>query len=389
MKVWILTNTPSPYQVEFLSALRADGRCVPSVRFFRGKHRGETWRPAPGQDLEGRVLRGFGPSTWSDAFRLHPAALRECLRGPWDLYVLSGQYTSFTFVACALLLSWRRKPWVMWLEQPWPEDYRPAWTRSISARSGAARAVRRRVLAMLIRRTQRMFCIGTAAVEAYRGLGAPDDKLELLPYCCDTDRYASPDPAAVERVRKGFSLHGKTVFLFSGQLIERKGVDVLLDAFAELAGPHDQAVLIVLGDGPLRNRLAERVPEPCRSRVHFAGHLPQEDLPAYFGAADVFVLPSRHDGWGVVVNEACGAGLPVLATDAAGAARDLVRDGENGFVVPRDDAAQLRERMEFLLKHPEQRKAFGRRSREILRDFSLPRGVERFCAGAEKTLGGR
>ena len=387
MNVWLLTNTPSPYQVELLSAIERDNRCRLDVRFMRQVHRGATWQPGPTPPFAFRVLGGIGPSWWSDAFRLHPRALAECLFGRQDLFVLSGQYTSFTFAACALALTMRRKPWAMWLEQPWPEDYRPAWTRSVSARSGIVRTIRERFLASLLRHTRRVFCIGTAAVEAYRRQGADPAKLACMPYCCDTSRYAQADEAAVRSVRARYALDGKTVFLFSGQLIERKGVDVLLRAFAELTASRSDMALLLLGDGPLRQSLEASVPAFCRHLVHFAGHVEQADLPAHFHAADVFVLPSRHDGWGVVVNEACAAGLPVIVTAAAGASRDLVADGRNGFIVPRDDVAALRGRMLHFLEKPADIRQYGGQSKQIVAALSLENAARTFCENARLASG--
>ncbi len=384
MNVWLLTNTPSPYQVEFLSAIQRTGRCSLEVRFMRQVHRGELWQPAGDPGFRFRVPRGIGPSTWSDAFRLHPSAIAECLTGRFDRYVLSGQYTSLTFVACSMLLHARRKPCVLWLERPWPEDYRPEWTRSVAARSPAASAARRRILSGLLRRATRIFGIGSAAVEAYRALGADPRRLVSIPYHCDTSRFAAADPRDVEEIARRHALAGKTVFLFSGQLIERKAVDVLLRAFEELAASRPDAALLVLGDGPLRQRLESSVAPACRNRVHFAGHVPQEKLPSYFHAADVFVLPSRHDGWGVVINEACGAGLPVIAADTVSAARDLVADGRNGFLVPRDDVGRLREKMAALAGDEGMRRRFGGESRRMAEQCSLGAGAAAFCKHLEE-----
>ena len=78
-----------------------------------------------------------------------------------------------------------------------------------------------------------------------------------------------------------------------------------------------------------------------RARIEYAGFQPPEELPRLFARADVFILPSRYDGWGVVVNQAIGAGLPVICSDAAGAGHDLVEPGVNGLRFPAGDVAAL------------------------------------------------
>ena len=386
MNVWLLTNTPSPYQVELFTAIQRTGRCDLDVRFMRQVHRGRPWQAGPNPPFRFKALRGIGPSVWSDAFRFHPGALGECLFGKYDLFVLSGQYTSLTFVACAVLLTLRRKSWAMWLEQPWPEDYRPEWTRSVSAKSGLLRSVRNRALSWLLRHTHRVFCIGTAAMEAYQRRGASLSKLTCIPYCCNTNRYHRAEEAAVCAIREKYNLENKTVFLFSGQLIERKGVDVLLRAFEEVTLSRHDTALLILGDGPLHDPLAASVSTNNRGSIHFIGHVEQTELPAYFHAAHVFVLPSRHDGWGVVINEACAAGLPVIATTTTGAARDLVVDGFNGFLLPRDDRTGLAKKMLFFLSNPEQICVFGDRSREKITAFSVEHGAEIFCQNVLSTI---
>ena len=381
MNIWLLTNTPSPYQMELLSAIHDQGRCGMNVRLMLDKHRGMTWQP-PHTAFPVQIMRGIGPGE----YRLHPSALGEALFGHFDLFVLSGHYTSPTFLGCALLLSLRQKPWAVWLERPWPEDYRPGWTRSVAARSRAARAARRAVLRMLLRLTRRAFCIGTAALEVYEMLGAPRRKLGVVPYCCDIARYEDVAPKAIERVRRGLDLRGKITFLFSGQLIERKAVDVLLNAFNRLAGERQDVALVLLGDGPLRSSLQALVPPAHHGRIHFSGHVAYTDIPAYFKAADVFVFPSRHDGWGVVINEACAASLPIVTTNAVGAARDLVVDGYNGFVLERDDTEAFYRKMKHLAENPAQARVMGERSHEIVQKFSLPAGVDLFCENVEAAL---
>lgn len=386
MRLWILTNTPSPYQVEFFRSIQASGRCELEVRFMRLVHRGEQALDGGDAGFPYRELRGAGPRKWRDEFRVHPEALREVARERRDLFVLSGHYTSITFILCALILTVLRKPWVMWLEQPWPADYRPVWATRKSVRSPVARVARQALLKTLLRMTRGVFCIGSAAAEAYRRMGAPERKLHLLPYHCDVERFARVDEREPARIRARLGFLDKMVFLYSGALIERKGVDLFLAAFQDLAPRHPNIAAVIIGDGPMRETLGRSVRTDLAPRVHFAGHVPQADLPAWFGAAKVFVFPSRHDGWGVVLNEACGAGLAIIATDSVGAARDLVRHGENGFVVPRDDKQRLVEAMLAFIGQPGLVDIYGKRSREIAASFTLERGVHQLLASATATL---
>ena len=122
-------------------------------------------------------------------------------------------------------------------------------------------------------------------------------------------------------------------FLFCGQMIHRKGIDVLLTAFDRLVRDNPSVVLGMVGREADVTDHISTLPEAVSSRIQLHGFRQIDELPEYFARADVFVLPSRHDGWGVVINQAMAAGLPIISTDQVGAADDLIEDGKNGFIV--------------------------------------------------------
>ncbi|MGE4003830.1 MAG: glycosyltransferase family 4 protein [Planctomycetaceae bacterium] len=375
IRVWLLTNAPSPYQSELFSAIADRSDIDLEVRF---QQPGSPAGQAATRRYASRVMCSISPSFFPEEFQLHPRAVWECAGGRSDCYVLSGIYTNITFLLCATVLTLRRIPWVVWFERPHPgaragASWSPRW-----AKSAPVRWLRNVVLFCIFRCVHRMICIGTAAREEYAARGLPLDRLDVLPYCCDIQRYAHAETASVETVRTRLGFAGKTIFLFSGQMTARKGVDTLLAAFHKVVADHPNAALLLLGDGPCRADYEASITAPLRACVHFAGHVPQAELPGYFLAADVFVFPSRHDGWGVVINEACAAGLPILTTHQTGAARDLVEHGRSGFVMECDDVESFAAAMRHMLDHPDVRRVFGRRSHELVEQFSPEKGAERF-----------
>ena len=108
-------------------------------------------------------------------------------------------------------------------------------------------------------------------------------------------------------------------------------------------------------------------------------------LPEIFAAADIFVLPSRHDGWGVVVNEALGAGLPIIVSDRVGA-RDLVENGCNGFVTTAGDIDSLASALLKLGRSGDLRKSFGRSSAERAAHWDVDEGVRRWVELSDQVL---
>jgi glycosyltransferase involved in cell wall biosynthesis len=148
-------------------------------------------------------------------------------------------------------------------------------------------------------------------------------------------------------------------------MIERKGVDLLLTAFCRMVEAGQRLTLTLVGREAELPQMLKGLPAEVRERISYAGFQAPEALPRFFAEADVFVLPSRYDGWGVVVNQALGAGLPVVCSDAVGAAEDLVIPGENGYVFPSGDAAALQAALEAVTGEAGRIASFSARSLEL------------------------
>src|SRR6266404_1499463 len=114
-----------------------------------------------------------------------------------------------------------------------------------------------------------------------------------------------------------------------------------------------------------------------KARIQYEGFQSPENLPAYFAQADVFVLPSRHDGWGVVVNQALAAGLPIIASDAVGAGLDYVENGINGVNVHAGCVDALYDAMKILVKDPKMTLRWGMESRDRARTLTPESGADK------------
>ncbi|MEX2454894.1 MAG: glycosyltransferase family 4 protein, partial [Rhodospirillaceae bacterium] len=134
--------------------------------------------------------------------------------------------------------------------------------------------------------------------------------------------------------------------------------------------------LLIAGDGELRAELEALAADAPEGSVRFLGFRGQTELPPLYDICDVFVLPSDTEPWGLVTNEAMNAGRPVIATTEVGAARDLVADGDNGFVVQPGDIDALSGALLKLFSDPELRARMGRRSLEIVGAWSFREDVE-------------
>ena len=140
-------------------------------------------------------------------------------------------------------------------------------------------------------------------------------------------------------------IEAKQLVLYVGRFIPGKGVDTLLRAGAELPAG---AALVAVGGQPTQEYSAMQQ-QLNLSNVFYVNHADKETVKKYYLAADVFVLPTRGDTWGLVINEAMAAGLPVITTKKCVAGLELIEDDENGYLIDVDDAAALADRICHLL----------------------------------------
>ncbi|KJS63622.1 glycosyltransferase family 4 protein [Streptomyces rubellomurinus] len=171
-------------------------------------------------------------------------------------------------------------------------------------------------------------------------------------------------------VRRRLGLADRPVVVCVSRLVPRKGQDTLIEAMPQILADVPDAVLLIVGGGPYRADL-EKLADArgVRASVRFTGSVPWEELPAHYGAGDVFAMPCRTrrggldvEGLGIVYLEASATGLPVVAGDSGGAP-DAVLEGETGYVVPGGSAAAAAERIVRLLRDEELRRSMGEAGR--------------------------
>lgn len=186
----------------------------------------------------------------------------------------------------------------------------------------------------------------------------PDMPQFLMPYAVDNAYFAQRTAAAYpDKLRAELQLEpGRPIILFASKLQTRKHADHLLEAYARLCAtaPNRLPYLLIVGDGEERATLESRARELALDGVRFLGFRNQSELPGFFAISDVFVLPSRHEPWGLIVNEAMAAGCAVIVSNEVGSHADLVTDGVEGFVFPVGDIEALTAALAQVVSSPEQ-----------------------------------
>jgi glycosyltransferase involved in cell wall biosynthesis len=202
-----------------------------------------------------------------------------------------------------------------------------------------------------------------------RTLGMADARLGLFHNVVDNNFFCSG--ALNIRAQRTASELGLPAqyFLFAGRLAPEKNIEGLLEAFASYQHRGGSWSLVIVGDGPLRADLQVRA-APF-ANVHFAGFQRAADLVSYYAFAGCFVLPSIREPWGLVVNEAMAAGLPIIVSSRCGCADDLIEQGGNGFVFDAADSAALANYMyRVSTLSQEERDRMGQRSLDIISRYS-------------------
>lgn len=223
--------------------------------------------------------------------------------------------------------------------------------------------------------------IGSAAAAHLARFSISAERCFPSPYCIDTDFFEAQVQGAQRthcRTSLGFGAEN-TVLLFSGKLIPRKAPALLLEAAARLPA---ETMVVLLGDGELRPGLERRFRPLLGRRLLMPGFVNQSELAPYFAAADVFVLPSRFETWGLVANEAMQFGLPVVLSTGVGCRHDLAV-GESARLVFREgDPHALRERIAWLMSHRDAATRMGVEGRQrVLGPFSAQTAYEGLARG--------
>jgi glycosyltransferase involved in cell wall biosynthesis len=226
--------------------------------------------------------------------------------------------------------------------------------------------------------------IGTANARYWRHYLGHAMPQFLMPYAVDNAffaRRAQEAAAGEEQLRLELGIEpGHPVILFASTLQQRKHCDHLVEAYAALLRDHDSSgykpYLVIVGDGEERANLEARCRDLGLTNVRFAGFQNQSVLPRYFHIADVFVLPSRHEPWGLIVNEAMAAGCPVIVSSDVGSGPDLVTNGVEGYSYPVGDILALTSALSRVLASPETAAAMGEAAQRRIAGWSFEEDVQ-------------
>ena len=218
---------------------------------------------------------------------------------------------------------------------------------------------------------QRIICISPSVLARHSSRsGLRESCYTVIPNGVDLSAYARSDEVRVRLRRQWGMGDEQALAVFAGRLVEEKGIETLLGVMSHLASRGQPVHLVVAGDGPLRDVVENYARHGEGGRYcHVLGHV--RDMPPVLSAADMFISPSRGEGFGLAVVEAMAASLPVAGTNVTGT-RDVVISGRTGLLVPVDDVVALADAVSRLAGDEPLRRRLGRAGqRRARRHFNI------------------
>jgi glycosyltransferase involved in cell wall biosynthesis len=353
LKVLIWTNMPTHHQADFFDALRDAGIDL-AVHYYDSMD-------------ENRIKQGWHVYEELPRGEHFVCSLKEAFEVCPDwrerTHIVTG-YRAGILRELVKILVHMRVAWVHWSE---PAHKGLRWWATYPIK---------RWYATKVNYSARTACaIGVLAEKDFIAWGIKPDKIRFLPYAANGISISNE----LDQQIAEFASKTELSFLYLGSLSKRKGTDILLSAFAELVVQNPKAGLILVGrdsndfDYP---RMAERL--GIAGQVLFRGTVQSDLIGHVLSCAQVLVLPSRFDGWGMVINEAASAGKAIIATSSCGASYHLIEEGRNGYMIQSGNVKALADRMGIYCKNPELSRKHGDHSKMIFSDFTPERNAKRF-----------
>jgi glycosyltransferase involved in cell wall biosynthesis len=213
---------------------------------------------------------------------------------------------------------------------------------------------------------------GLSNEEFYKFYGVSESKMSRLYFSWGYEKILLKTKELKlkrEEIRKSLNVDkDDIVILYVGRLAKEKNPDILLNAFSKINKKNVK--LFFVGDGPLRKEIEQKIKNLRTKNVSILGFQSRDNVLIFYALADILVLPSNAETWGIVVNEAMCFGLPVILSDKVGAGADMVKDNCNGFIFESKNVNSLTDKLEEFLSLPQEKASlFSKRSKEIIEDW--------------------
>ena len=331
MKILFLTNIPSPYRVDFFNELGRSVELTVVCERAGDRTRNRRWAVQTAKTFKLILLSGF--PTASDK-ALSPGVLRYLRKGAYDMLVVHNPITPTGMLAIEWL-RFRKIPFAVEGDGAFPV-FGNRW--------------RDRLKRHLLGAASYWLSSGRLLDQYYVNYGADESRIYRYPFTSvrQSDMASCvPGAALKQKLKEKLGLNPKARYVLSvGRFIPSKGFEDLIRAFSQLK---TAARLLIVGGGELEAQYRALIKNLKLDNVQVLGFQDKETLTDYYRASEFTVFPTHSDVWGLVVNESMANGIPVISTDRAVGALEMIRDGDNGFIYRLGEQETLVRRMEQLL----------------------------------------
>ena len=358
MKIMFSTNLPSPYRVDFFNELGK--HCDLTVCYERetASDRDDKWK---GKDPEHFKAVRLDLKPYKED-RSTGRALRDFVKNnDFDIVFFTNYVSPATMSAISYCRRHKKKYYIEYDGGFYKKDLFPISLLKKYLLCGA----------------EGHFTTCDEHKKYLLSIGIPEQEIWKYPFTsvCEADIRKADELLALDKsaLRERLAMNEEKVVLSVGQFIHRKGFDVLMQAASKL----DKSTGIYIVGGEPTQAYLDLQKELGLDNLHFVGFKTKDELGYYYAAADLFVMPTREDIWGLVINEAMAYGLPVVSTDRCIAALEMVKDGENGYIVPVGDGDALAEKLNEVLAAEDKKESFFESSRKTAQKYTIEKMAER------------
>lgn len=350
MKVLFITNLPSPYRVDFFNEL---GKMVDlSVCYERlnSSERNEKWV----NKSERTYKEIFASSIKTGVDSSVGLGVIKQINKEYDYVIICG-WSSPSIVLAIIYCQLFKIPYILeddgGLIKPDGERYKL-------------------LKKILLKKALAYFTTTDQNIAVISNLGVNINNVYKYPFSSVSKNdiiNQSLKNEEIQRIRHSLKIIEKNVILSVGQFIERKGFDILLNSFSSLP---DDCGLYIVGGEPTKEYL-DIINNKKIKNVHFIDFVEKEKLKRYYMASDIFVLPTREDIWGLVINEAMASGLPVITTNRCGAGLEMITNNINGFIIETNNEEELADKMLTIIYNNDLKKEMKRNTIEIIKKYTI------------------
>ncbi|MHC0036443.1 glycosyltransferase family 4 protein [Pseudoneobacillus sp. C159] len=351
MKILYLSNIPSPYRVDYFNEL---GKTCDLTVVYQAENNStlnSKWFSEDVRNFKAIFLKNGNINEKNIQLNI----VKYIKRKKYDLIVAS-TYSNPTEMLSILLMKLKGIPFILEVDggMPKEESY-----------------LKKRVKTFFIGSAKYWLSTSKATDKYLTYYGAKEENIFRYPFTSLRSSEVLENPLDYEikrKIRAKLGLNSKKIALAVGQFIYRKGFDILINSWENIDPSYQ---LIIIGDGELKSKLIKKIKELGITNITILDFMDKKQLINYYNAADIFVLPTREDIWGLVINEAMANALPVITTDRCVAGIELVKENENGFIIPIDNPDYLASKIIYLLENDKIRGNMSRKSLEKIKKYTI------------------